>query len=225
MRFIGIDGFKGGWVVVSIDGNKRRIMYAANIAEALTTPHDIAMIDMPIGLPARGYRSCDQQARRILGTARSRVFLGARRSILGFETREAAHNWAKSDGDTGVSCQLFCISDKFAQLDAHMTPDRQETVCETHPELVFTRLNSGKPLFAKKGKNRQEGLHQRREILIADGFLELDEWLATRRPGAGHDDVFDACACAIAARDKTDRNRIPEIPELDKRSLRMEMWY
>jgi hypothetical protein len=33
------------------------------------------MIDIPIGLPDRGYRQCDIEARALVGT---RVFLGAR---------------------------------------------------------------------------------------------------------------------------------------------------
>ncbi|MCH7795141.1 MAG: DUF429 domain-containing protein, partial [Proteobacteria bacterium] len=47
------------------------------------------------------------------------------------------------------------------------------------------------------------------------------------RRDAGPDDVLDAAACALAARDMlTGRaTRLPPEPPLDARSLRMEIWY
>jgi predicted RNase H-like nuclease len=62
MRFLGLDGFRNGWVAVWIDGNQRGIAFPANIQDALKIPHDVAMIDMPIGLPDRGNRICDVEA-------------------------------------------------------------------------------------------------------------------------------------------------------------------
>ena len=42
----------------------------------------------------------------------------------------------------GVSCQLLNIRDKIREVDDFITPDRQATVGEAHPELVFPKLNN-----------------------------------------------------------------------------------
>ena len=57
--FIGIDGIPAGWVAVylSDDGN-HRFARAKRAVELLSASYDRAMIDMPIGLPERGYRIC-----------------------------------------------------------------------------------------------------------------------------------------------------------------------
>ena len=86
MRYIGVDGFRRGWIAILIDSAGMRSFHILNeIAEleelAENGPY-IAMIDMPIGLPDSGYRDCDLSARRTLGKAYNRVFLGARRFLL-----------------------------------------------------------------------------------------------------------------------------------------------
>ena len=129
---------------------------------------------------------------------------------------------ATTSQDKGVSCQLWAIRERLKQLDDAMTPARQARLQETHPELVFLRLNDGRELPSKK---LPEGIEARRRILCSRGFSSLHEWLACWRKGseAAADDVLDACACAIAALDP--KSRIPEQPEIDPKGLRMEMWY
>lgn len=55
LTFVGIDGIPGGWVAVYLcsDGNQR-FSCAKRAADLLSVPSDRAMIDMPLGLPARG---------------------------------------------------------------------------------------------------------------------------------------------------------------------------
>jgi predicted RNase H-like nuclease len=76
------------------------------------------MIDIPIGLPARGYRICDIEARE---HAKSRVFLGARWNVWGFESyKEANENYWRSD-DEGISMRLWCIRDKLKEINETIT--------------------------------------------------------------------------------------------------------
>jgi predicted RNase H-like nuclease len=178
-----------------------------------------AMIDMPIGLPESGYRACDHAARRLLGAARSRVFLGARRPLLGFTDYAAANAWAKSDGK-GLSRQCWHILPKIAEVDAFITPALQDTVLEAHPELVFQRLNRGHALPPKK---TPEGLRLRRALLAAGGFAAIDRWIAMLRgSGARADDLCDACALALAA--QAPAGPVPCARETDACGLRMEIW-
>jgi len=218
--FIGIDGFPNGWVAVEIDDSGRQWFgYATSIGRLLAAAHTRAMIDMPIGLPARGFRRCDEEARMLVGPC---VFTGARRDVWMFPTSQHAneHYWA--DQDKGISQQLWGLRDKLREIDEFMSPARQQTMHEAHPELIFRRLNRHSPLASKK---TDAGREQRIAILERKGLTQVRRWLGQRaHTGVGRDDLIDACACAIAARDATDRLPDGVVP-LDARGLRMEIWY
>jgi predicted RNase H-like nuclease len=91
---------------------------------------------------------------------------------------------------------------------------------ETHPELMFWKLNGQKSLAKKKTR---EGREKRIALLKQEGFNKIDQWLGHRHgTGIGRDDLIDACACALAARDSN--ARLPEHPPTE-RGIRMEIWY
>jgi predicted RNase H-like nuclease len=210
---------------VRVDGETRELCFYSTIAGFLVTKFDFAAIDMPIGLPEAGERASDLAAREMLKPHSSRVFTGARRGLWDFGSRAAAHAEMKRRGETGVTCQLWNLGCKICQLDAVMTSTRQSNIREAHPELVFLRLNNGRPLPRKKDPNGRE---IRRHLLLKEGFSELDYWLKVRRLGEGAkaDDVLDACAMAIAARDFNLGNVLPEDPAPpDAKGLKMQIWY
>jgi len=223
----GIDGCRGGWIAVSIDAADRRdfAIFSA-IAEVLVLGAATTMIDIPIGLPERGYRGCDREARRLLKGAASRVFLGLRRPLLGcLSDYPAANAWGKKTDGKGLAKQAFNILPKIAEVDAVITPALQERFRESHPELVFARMNGGTPLASK---HEAEGLRQRHDLLMRHGFAALDAWLARLRgTGAKPDDLYDACVLALAARDAMagDAQRIGAGEARDAKGLRMEIWY
>ena len=199
MEAVGIDGCRGGWAVISINGAKQREFQIFQSIEQLTAIRDaVAMIDIPIGLPDSGYRDCDLAARKKLVSAWPRVFLGVRRPLLEFcDDYLKANLWAKKDGK-GLARQCFCILKKVREVDRFITPERQKQFLrETHPELIFQKLNGGVPLPNKK---KPEDRKQRIAILESNGFTNLTSWLtAFPRKDVKPDDLFDACACAIAA--------------------------
>jgi len=225
LKVFGLDGCRKGWVAVWLDDGNCGIEFFSTIAELLNHHPSLAMVDMPIGLPAEGTRKCDLEARELLDKDCSRVFLGVRRGLLQFEESDhaTANSWAKSNGK-GISVQLFNLRGKLADIDRFMTPELQETVKETHPELVFWRLNRRKPVPKKK---TLAGLEIRRQLIRQQGILEIDDWLDRRslRKYAKPDDVLDACAALIVARQPKLEFRIPKEPEIDERGLRMEIWY
>jgi predicted RNase H-like nuclease len=216
--YLGLDGFRFGWVAAWIDDRgDHGFDYSPGLTRLLAMPHKRAMIDMPIGLKMEGYRTCDLRARELVGAA---VFLGARRDLWTFPDMAAAnrHYWARND--KGVSCQLWNIMGKIRELDDVMTPERQSTIGEAHPELIFWNLSGERRL---ERKTSAEGREQRIRLLENLGFAMLRRWLAQRHgTGIGQDDLIDACACAIAARDSTQRIGGEEI---DPRGLRMEINY
>jgi len=218
--YIGIDGFRGGWVAVYIDEKGGRYFdYSHSLDNLIAVPHTRAMIDLPVGLPDRGYRQCDVEARELVG---SRVFLGARWGVWGFEHYKDAneHYWGK--GDKGISRQLWCIRSKLREVNIPMSPARQAKLKETHPELVFWRLAGGN-LHNKKSET---GRQQRLRLLREQGISEIDLWLKMRQEtGIARDDMIDACVCALAARDSKDRLPRTKKSPKDRRGIRMEMWY
>jgi predicted RNase H-like nuclease len=222
----GIDGYAKGWIGVAIgdDGARRFALFAA--ADALfALDAAMLMIDIPIGLPETGYRGCDQAARALLPGAQARVFLGLRRPLLRYvDDYAAANRWAKCDGK-GLAKQAFHILPKIAAVDTAITPARQARFRESHPELAFARMNGGEPL---PSKHRPEGLRARRALLSRKGFRALDRWLAELRgTGVKADDLFDACALALAAREALDGDarRVDGAERRDAKGLRMEIWY
>jgi predicted RNase H-like nuclease len=219
-RYIGLDGFRWGWVAVWIDDEGfDGFDYAPELDRLLSVPHKRAMIDIPIGLPNVGRRVCDVEAQRLLGSS---VFVGARRNLLTFDTQASANEyyWLHEGKGTGISCQLRGIRDKIKQVDDFITPMLQDELLETHPELIFSKLKGAGKLERKKS---HVGRSQRIKILMNSGFRRIEQWLDWRQnTGIGRDDLIDACACAIAARDATSflGNEEP-----DARGLRMQINY
>ncbi|HEY4974639.1 MAG TPA: DUF429 domain-containing protein, partial [Steroidobacteraceae bacterium] len=106
VAYLGLDGFRGGWVAAWIDDEGAHgFDYAPGLKRLLSAPYQRAMIDIPIGLPSSGHRGCDVSARRWLGSS---VFLGARRSLWKFSSQATAnrHYWQTEGPGMGISCQL-----------------------------------------------------------------------------------------------------------------------
>lgn len=219
-NYLGLDGFRFGWVAAWIDGRgDHGFDYSPGLARLLAMPHARAMIDMPIGLNPSGYRTCDLRAREMVGPA---VFLGARRDLWTFSDMATAnrHYWEHEGKGRGVSAQLWNIRDKIKDVDEIMTPERQATIGEVHPELIFWNL-AGRVRLATK--TSAEGRERRIALLAQRGFTSLPRWLTQRHgTGIGRDDLIDACACAVAARDSM---QCVGGVEIDPRGLRMEINY
>ena len=219
-HYLGLDGFRGGWVAVWIDDRGNHgFDYSLSLSRLISKPHQRAMIDMPIGLKMSGHRECDLRARELVGAS---VFLGARRNFWGFPDQASANQfyWRHDGPGRGVSCQLWNIRDKIREVDDFITPDRQATIGEAHPELIFQKLGNQ---FRLDGKKSAPGRDQRIKLLADRGFVKLSKWLTQRYgTGIGRDDLIDACACAVAARDS---NALLGGNEVDSRGLRMEINY
>ena len=225
MICIGLDGYRKGWVAVLIDGDAHELLFLPTISDLRKLRFDRACIDMPIGLPGAGERTCDLIARKMLRPHASRVFTGARRGLWDHPSHAAANRALWTRGEAGVSIELWHLGKKLCELDAVMTPRLQHKLREAHPELVFLRLNGGAPL---PSKHTEVGLRLRRKLLRAAGFRALDRWLGKTRIGTGakRDDILDACAVAVAARDGHLRNVLPRGGAAkDARGLKMQIWY
>jgi predicted RNase H-like nuclease len=219
-QYLGLDGFRRGWVAAWIDDQGNHgFDYSSSLSKLLSMPLKRAMIDMPIGLKMSGHRRCDISARELVGAS---VFLGARRNLWEFPDQASANQyyWRHEGPGMGVSCQLWNIRDKIKEVDDFITPDRQGNIGEAHPELIFRKLGNQ---LRVQGKKSALGRDQRIKLLADRGFVKLSKWLTQRYgTGIGRDDLIDACACAVAARDS---NGCLGGDEVDIRGLRMEINY
>lgn len=219
----GVDGCKGGWIVVSRIPDKEPVVAVVKafleILERL--PEDaIVAVDMPIGLPARtgkGGRGPETLARKHLGARQSSVFSIPSRAAVYAETdafsalpswyeahrRASAVARATSEPPRSVSIQAFAIFPKIREIDRLLVerPRLRRRMIESHPEAAFWRLNHNQPMRLPKkirGSVNPAGMEERKALLARHGF---DRAFLDKAPpmGAAADDFLDACAVMLVA--------------------------
>ncbi len=176
----GVDGCPGGWVVAT--ETEVFVTPSLTILDCITT----VGIDMPIGLPEDGPRTCDREARAFLGTRRSTVFPTPPRACLDATDFSDALHRSRAATGTGLSLQAFHLLPKIRELDATLDGAPPDHFVEIHPECAFVLLNDGEPLAPKR---TPAGEAQRRVLLVAR-FGPLPP----RPRGARRDDLLDAFA-------------------------------
>ncbi|MEM8935450.1 MAG: DUF429 domain-containing protein [Pseudomonadota bacterium] len=232
---LGVDGCRGGWLAVELcveTGAAAARLYPKfqDIYDRQTGRWRAVAIDMPIGLCDIGRRTCDSQARKLLGAKRAAsVFAPPRRPMLAFDDYAAANAWGKAQGAEsggGLSKQAWMIRPKIMEIDALATPEDQQWLMEAHPEVAFLRLNEGKP--CAHSKRTTEGARERSLILRRGGIRTPR--LAKQLPTAsgktyGLDDLYDAAALALSAKERLFCNAIKlGDGARDARGLEMEIW-
>jgi len=199
----GVDGCRGGWLLVTTAasrGSRSNIEVLASFGEVARHVRagelEVIGVDMPIGLPERGVRACDVEARRRLGRRGSSVFPTPARALLdSADHADAVRRGRELDG-RGISVQAFNLLGKIAAVDAEVEPGLQRRLAEVHPESCFARL-AGAPLATTK--RSAEGRAERL-ALLEPHFPDVARHLADRPSGAAADDVLDAFAAAWTAR-------------------------
>jgi predicted RNase H-like nuclease len=216
------------------DGPSHRLLVCRDCDEVLTLkPRPVVVVvDIPIGLLDRyqpGGRVCDQEARRLLGPRRSSVFSPPIRPALRAATYAQARRFH-------LSRQTFGIVPKIREADQMMTPARQKSIHESHPESAFLSL-AGEPMKHNKKRlpgrlERLKGLKRASESTSCrlferiEAFFEIDQRRFPRR-GVAMDDILDAYAMLwVAFRIRHGRaDRLPADPPRDAKGLRMEIWH
>ncbi len=208
-RLVGIDGCRAGWLWVSAEGESfragilpelRQWPASGDAAIAGGGPLRQVAVDMPIGLPEAGARSCDRQARALLGHPRgTSVFPAPIRPMLAATSHAEACAIGRSRDGRGLTIQAWNLLPRIRQLDALLRSGTigPGLIREAHPELIF-RLWAGASLA--HGKRSAAG---RAERLALIGRRWPGAMAACRRqlpPGGwAADDLLDALACLHAA--------------------------
>jgi predicted RNase H-like nuclease len=190
-----------------------------SFAEVLALRPAAIAIDMPIGLADAGPRACDIEVRRRLGVRRASVFPAPIRPVLPATDYQDALTIGRAVDGRGMSKQAFHLLPKVRELDVAITPRRQRTIVECHPELCFTMMR-GAP--CPNPKRTAAGRAER--VLVLDTvFPGITDLLTGPHRGAKSDDVLDAFATAWTARRVVDGTAEHVGGTLDARGLRMEI--
>lgn len=226
----GADGCRQGWVVISKDLGTGALTWrlCADAAALIYGPPraQVTAMDIPIGLPERGPRACDQAARQMLGRGRgSSVFPAPLRPMLAASSYAEAGQIRFEIEGRRLSVQAWNIMPKISAVDAVLSADPrlQRGVREVHPELSFQML-ARRPLA--HGKKTAAGQAERRALLWPVYGARVDQALAGRRAlGSAADDVLDAFAALWTAERIAAGTAltIPATPVRDARGLRMEI--
>jgi predicted RNase H-like nuclease len=197
----GVDGCRGAWLVVrrpldpGVDPTAELVDDLGPLVADLRNGDLAAVaVDMPIGLLDHHPRTCDVEARRLLGPRRSSVFPTPVRAALGAMDYDEARRRSRAAAGVAPSRQAFNLLPAIRHLDALVVPDDQDRLVEAHPELAFARL-AGAPLADPK--RTIAGRTGRRRLLVAeDPGLEalLD------RSGLPPVDLLDAGVLTVTAR-------------------------
>lgn len=192
---VGVDACRDGWVacVPGLDGtpNWRVQPSLAHVLDSIDAEPAIVVVDIPIGLPGAPPRSCDKEAKNLLGARASTVFFALPRALLEMPYT-LANAASRQQFGRGISRQSFGIGAKCLEANATVAAHPWGMLAvEGHPELGFLALNGGRPV--PLSKHTEEGLEARRQLL---GLPGPAPWTA----GAAEDDLLDSLCLALAGR-------------------------
>jgi predicted RNase H-like nuclease len=191
---LGVDGWRGGWVGSLLDGRSVTLLDLRTVDAVLAVPDvEAVAIDMPIGLSDDGSRTCDVEARRLLGRAGSSVFPAPLRPVL--EARNYVDACRRSVEASGkaLSKQAWNLAPAIQALDDALGDPPLDRVVEVHPELAFRRMNPA----VSEPKVTARGTMQRLDALRR--YMEVDAALSRAPVGVPMVDALDACAAAWSA--------------------------
>ena len=231
MRLIcGVDGCKAGWIAVFKDLDDGNIFWKVfptfeQLAFRTPAPQVIA-VDIPIGLPDRGSRDCDLEARKKLGRRGCCVFPAPIRAVLAAKSYEEDCQKRYDIEGKKMSCQAWGIVPKVREVDSFLrqNPQIASVVREVHPEVSFFYMNRHCSL--PDGKKTAPGHAQRLNLLQPDFGTFVNSALQARKQlGCAKDDILDAFAALWTAERimRGTASRLPNLPGVDSFGLSMEI--
>ena len=188
----------------------------AEVLEAYPGAVTVA-IDVPIGLPDRGPRAADVEAKALLGSRRSTIFPVPPRAVLEAASYGEARAIAQELTGKSISAQSFALRHNILEA-APLGAD--ERVFEVHPELAFSAL-AGRVL--QSSKRTWNGAQERRACLAAAG-LELPGDLG--RPGSSRGRRARRRGLRLVGAQAGRRGQhVPVQPEPDGTGRPMTIWF
>jgi predicted RNase H-like nuclease len=222
----GVEPVRGGWLVAP--GNLQGISLAPqpayvlpNLAEVLDYRPSFSVVALhsPVGTQEKpsDERSCDTQARQLLGRRRAAAVRAPSKALL-----EATSFAEAQEIDPSVDIVRWRSLAKAAESIAEVQSWRQRTVCEVNPELAFRQMNDGANLT--HGRRTMLG-RQERVALLTRKLPGTERVLAERPRGVREDKLIDALADLWIARRVMAHaiTRAADPPVWDEDGVRMDI--
>lgn len=235
MKTLGIDGCRAGWIAISLDEDEAGYWLIEKNGELgdYFDEFDRIFIDIPIGLNEEEYvRECDEKLRNILGPGYEKsVFNPPIRPALYAPTYAEASMTSYETTGKKVSIQAWNITPGIRVIDRYLQENEayRDKIFESHPELLFQKLNGGNSILqkkaTKKGLRHRLGLLKAQSRFADDFFRDIKE--EYRRNQVDEDDIVDAMVLAHYANRSVDGElkTIPEDPPTDSTGLPMAIHY
>jgi predicted RNase H-like nuclease len=175
---------------------------------------DAIVINAPIGYLVDtdlGFRTCDREARDLLGNRASVIIAVPGRSVF----KEGR------DDVEGLDVVTQVLLARYRDVASEMSPYRQRQVYEGNPELSFFQLNGGVPMTHQKF--REAGRIERRALLESK-LNGISRVLDAQIDRVREHHLIDAAVLVWSARRAFTHTarRLPFEPEWDTEGLRME---
>lgn len=230
LNIMGIDGCRAGWFAFIYAHGQWSFSLQTRLSDLLPAHADCerVYIDIPIGLPRREPRHCDQLARDHLKPWRQHsVFSTPTRTAVYAASYAEACQFNQQLTGKKLSKQVWNICAKIRETDQFLLQHEAwcERVYESHPELCFYALNNAAPL--RDNKKTAAGQQQRLQLLEKRldmaGKLYAQARQRYPRGQLAADDILDALVLAIAARHPHKMTSLPEHPPRDEQGLPMRI--
>lgn len=235
MKTLGIDGCRAGWIAISLDDENAGYWLLESNEELgeFFANFDRIFIDVPIGLSENEHiRECDQELRKVLGPDYyASVFNPPMRIALNAPTYGEASMMSYETTGKKISIQAWNITPNIKVVDQFLQQNEalRDKIFESHPELLFQKLNGGSSILQKKATKK--GLRHRLSLLkkqnkyVDDFFRDIKE--EYRRNQVDEDDIIDAMSLALFAwrSVNNEMKTLPEEPSTDSTGLKMAIHY
>lgn len=235
MKTLGVSGCRAGWIAISLDDDNAGYWLLESNEELgeFFEEFDRVFIDVPIGLTDDEFiRKCDGQLREVLGPDyHESIYNPPIRPALYAPTyAEASMNSYETTGKK-VSIQGWNVTPNIKAVDQYLQQNKElrKKVFESHPELLFQKMNGGNSILqkkaTKKGLRHRLGLLKDRSKFADDFFRDIKEDF--RRNQVDEDDIIDAMSLALYARRSLndELKTLPEDPSVDSTGLKMAVHY
>jgi predicted RNase H-like nuclease len=229
-----MDGCRAGWFYFRQRGKALTYGLASDIFHLSKSlpEHTRIYIDIPIGLLESGTvgRHCDQEARQLLGRARSSsVFSAPIRPVLAAHNYEEAKKISAEIIGKKLSIQAFAIAPKIKEIDEFLLNNGHKFLLrEVHPELAFWALNERKAMTYNKKTRRgfEERLYLLGQFVPKCHQLVEEVLRAYPRKELARDDILDALVVlVVACTSDSSLKTVPDKPAIDSRGIPMEIVY
>lgn len=175
---------------------------------------DAIVINAPIGYPADvdlGFRTCDREARELLGTRGNVIIAVPGRAVIDESRTEVE----------GLDVATQVLLPRYRDVASEMSPYRQRQVYEGNPELSFYQLNGGEAMAHQRF--RAAGRAERR-VLLESKLNGISRVLDAQIDRVREYQLIDAAVLVWSARRAYTHTarRLPFEPEWDSEGLRME---